>query len=114
MGWFIKQPWVNVTPTNPVVASPLATGFEVVGGTTQKKLIVDVDATVSELGGVDDPLMVEIPEYDPALIGKKYQGEKFVDSGIVPPPPPVDPMAIILLKLEKLEKDIALIMDKMA
>lgn len=49
MGWYPKDPWESPTPITPVRAKSLTTGFEVYGGVTQKKLIVDADATVSEL-----------------------------------------------------------------
>jgi len=61
---------------------------------------------VSDLAGeVNDPLMIEIPVYDPSLIGKKHKDGKFVDSGIVPPVP-VDPLADIRVKLNKIDADL--------
>ena len=63
---------------------------------------------VSDLAGeVSDPLMIEIPSYDQTLIGKRYANGEFVASGIVSPTPPVDPITVILEKLDKMEKDIA-------
>ncbi len=51
MGWYIKDPWVDPTPTNPVTATALTTGFNVSGGTTKKTLTVDVDGTISDFSG---------------------------------------------------------------
>ena len=70
---------------------------------------------VSQLAGVvSDPLMVEIPDYDESLIGKKYQGGKFVESGIAPPEPKPDPIAEIKASLAELTADVKAIKDDVA
>jgi hypothetical protein len=67
---------------------------------------------VSDLvGEVVDSKMIEIPTFDQTLIGKKWNGATFVPSGIVPPAP-VNPLAEIQAKLDKLEKDIKEVKDK--
>jgi len=64
-------------------------------------------------GEADQPNMIEIPEYDPSLMGKKWDGEKFVDSGIPPKPPAVDPLVEIKAKLDKLDADMTEIKAKL-
>ena len=61
---------------------------------------------VSDLAGkVNDPLMIEISHFDQSLMGKRWTGTEFVDSGIVPPAP-VDPLADISAKLDKIDADL--------
>jgi len=61
---------------------------------------------ISRLAGeVIDPLMIEIQEYNESLVGKKWDGQKFVESGIIPPTP-VDPLAEVKTKLDKLVADL--------
>ncbi len=61
---------------------------------------------ISELvDRVIDPLMIEIPTFDASLVGKKWDGSAFVPSGIVPTIP-VDPLADIRVKLNKIDLDL--------
>ncbi len=61
---------------------------------------------ISELTSeVVNAKMIEIPAFDTSLMGKKWNGNIFVPSGIVLPPP-VDPFADIRAKLNKIEADL--------
>ncbi len=61
---------------------------------------------VSDLADeVNDPKMIEIQNFDPSLVGKKWDGSAFVDSGILPPVT-VDPFADIRAKLDKIDADL--------
>uniref|UniRef100_A0A6H1Z734 Uncharacterized protein n=1 Tax=viral metagenome TaxID=1070528 RepID=A0A6H1Z734_9ZZZZ len=57
-------------------------------------------------GKVNRSDMIEIPDFDESLIGKKWDGKKFIDSGIIPPVR-VDPLVDIQAKLNKLDLDLA-------
>jgi hypothetical protein len=77
--------------------------------------ILNEDGTVEGIsslaGTVDDPSMVEIPEYDPSIIGKKYEGGEFIPVQIIGGSGNVqvnvDPLAEIKGLLEGLVADMA-------
>ncbi len=61
---------------------------------------------ISQLAAsVVDSFMIEIPVFDSSLVGKKWDGKKFIDSGILPPAP-IDPFADIRAKLDKINADL--------
>lgn len=72
---------------------------------------------VSELSGVVvDAKMIAIPAFDPSLLGKKWNGSNFVDSGIVPPTPTSDPLMVkidkLLVELAEVKADVKNIKNK--
>ncbi len=60
---------------------------------------------VSDLAGeIINPNMIEIPVFDPSIMGKKWDGAHFIDSGIALPVPTIDPL---MEKIDKLITEVA-------